>query len=120
MNRILNAKPLILICSITVCTIVSNDIEVDDYYAVLGVSCAASQADIRKSYFALAKKMHPDRQGLTQDAQQSFTAIRAAYDTLYDEEKRKQYDYKWQRAQHNDSCVWLCSFVWDLYSFYQQ
>lgn len=120
MNRILNARPLILICSIVIHPIGSNDDGKPNYYTILGISCAASQADIRRSYFALTKKMHPDRNH-ADDAQRSFTDIRAAYDTLYDEARRREYDY----ALHGYTaepitCTWLCGFIYDLYTFYRQ
>lgn len=37
--------------------------EAQDYYDVLGVSSAASPADIRKAYRMLQKKHHPDIAG---------------------------------------------------------
>jgi curved DNA-binding protein CbpA len=33
----------------------------DDYYAVLEVSCTATQDIIRKNYLRLAKELHPDK-----------------------------------------------------------
>lgn len=115
MNRILNAKRLILIFSITLHAIVSDN-EKPDYYAILGVERAASREDIRRAYHAFAKKNHPDR-CRTDDAHhahRSFTDFKTAYDTLYDEARRKEYDYE------PITCAWFCGFVYDLYTFYWQ
>ncbi|KAI9264872.1 hypothetical protein BDA99DRAFT_507126 [Phascolomyces articulosus] len=62
-----------------------------DPYEVLGVSKTASQGDIKKAYYALAKKYHPDT-NKEKDAREKFVQIQEAYEILSDEQKRKQYD----------------------------
>ena len=61
------------------------------YYEVLGVDKKASQEDIKKSYRALAKQYHPDK-NKEEGAEEKFKEISAAYDTLKDENKRRTYD----------------------------
>ncbi len=63
-----------------------------DYYATLGVSKDASQADIKKAYKQLAMKYHPDRNPDDQEAEAKFKEVNEAYQVLGDEEKRKKYD----------------------------
>ncbi|KAH7883835.1 hypothetical protein F5I97DRAFT_1896032 [Phlebopus sp. FC_14] len=62
-----------------------------DPYQVLGVSKDASPAEIKKTYFALARKYHPDTNP-DKGAQEKFVEIQEAYDILKDEKKRAAYD----------------------------
>src|SRR5919198_4371132 len=63
-----------------------------DYYRALGVDKKASQDEIKKAYRKLARQYHPDRNSGDEKAEARFKEISAAYDTLGDPEKRKQYD----------------------------
>jgi DnaJ-class molecular chaperone len=63
-----------------------------DPYELLGVARDASQADIKKSYRALAKKLHPDVNPGDESVEQRFKEVTAAYDLLSDEERRQQFD----------------------------
>jgi len=63
-----------------------------DYYDVLGVSKNASQSDIKKAYYGLAKKLHPDTNKGDADAERKFQEVQRAYETLKDEQKRSLYD----------------------------
>ncbi|QEE17684.1 molecular chaperone DnaJ [Promethearchaeum syntrophicum] len=59
-----------------------------DYYDVLGTNKSASQAEIKKAFYRLAKTHHPDRGG---DAEK-FKEINEAYMVLSDADKRAKYD----------------------------
>uniref|UniRef100_A0A3B4UJQ4 DnaJ heat shock protein family (Hsp40) member A3b n=1 Tax=Seriola dumerili TaxID=41447 RepID=A0A3B4UJQ4_SERDU len=63
-----------------------------DFYDVLGVSRSASQKDIKKAYYQLAKKYHPDTNPDDPEAKEKFAKLAEAYEVLSDEVKRKQYD----------------------------
>ncbi|XP_019051593.1 PREDICTED: chaperone protein dnaJ GFA2, mitochondrial-like isoform X2 [Nelumbo nucifera] len=63
-----------------------------DYYDVLGVSKNASASEIKKAYYALAKKLHPDTNKEDADAEAKFQEVQKAYEVLKDEEKRSLYD----------------------------
>ncbi|XP_013784424.1 protein tumorous imaginal discs, mitochondrial-like [Limulus polyphemus] len=63
-----------------------------DYYEVLGVARNASQKDIKKSYYQLAKKFHPDTNRGDSEAAKKFQEVSEAYEVLSDDNKRKQYD----------------------------
>ncbi|CCM01632.1 uncharacterized protein FIBRA_03693 [Fibroporia radiculosa] len=62
-----------------------------DPYEVLGVKKDASAADIKKTYFSLARKYHPDTNP-DKNAQAKFVEIQEAYDVLKDQKKRAAYD----------------------------
>ena len=59
-----------------------------NYYKVLEVEKTASLEEIKKAYRRKALKHHPDRGG---DAGK-FREVQEAYETLSDNEKRRQYD----------------------------
>ena len=52
---------------------------------------STSQTDIKKAYFNMAKKYHPDV-NKTDAAKEKFTKINDAYETLSDDQKRRVYD----------------------------
>lgn len=62
-----------------------------DYYEVLGVAKDASKEEIRKAYRKLARKYHPDV-NKEDNAEEKFKEAKEAYEVLYDEQKRAQYD----------------------------
>ncbi len=51
-----------------------------DYYAILGVSKNASTKDIKKAYFQLAKKYHPDTNKNDPDTVKKFQEVSEAYE----------------------------------------
>ncbi|KAF7824514.1 chaperone protein dnaJ GFA2, mitochondrial [Senna tora] len=63
-----------------------------DYYDVLGVSKNASASEIKKAYYGLAKKLHPDTNKDDPEAEKKFQEVSIAYEVLKDEDKRQQYD----------------------------
>jgi len=60
----------------------------DNYYKILDVEENATQDEIKKAYRKLARETHPDKGG----DEELFKKISLAYDTIGDENKRKEYD----------------------------
>lgn len=64
-----------------------------DYYGILGVEKEASESTIKKAYYKLAQKWHPDKNKHNQqEAENKFKEISEAYGILSDSEKRQKYD----------------------------
>jgi DnaJ-class molecular chaperone len=66
--------------------------EFKDYYATLGVTKAASEADIKRAYRKLAREFHPDLNPGDKKAEARFKEINEANEVLGDPDKRKKYD----------------------------
>lgn len=62
-----------------------------DFYAILGVSPLAGEAEIKRAFRKLAVRYHPDK-NRSPEAKALFQEINEAYDTLGDPEKRAVYD----------------------------
>ena len=68
-----------------------------DYYKTLNINRNASQGEIKKAFRTLSKQHHPDKGG---DAN-TFKEMSEAYDTLSDENKRREYDTRGQNPFSN-------------------
>lgn len=62
-----------------------------DPYKTLGVDKAATPSDIKKAYYQLVKKYHPDV-NKEKDSEKRFHKIQESYELLNDKERRAQYD----------------------------
>ena len=67
-----------------------------NYYNVLGVSDKSSESDIKKAYYKLAKKYHPDVNPKTLD---KFKEINEAYEILSDNNKKIAYDLTLKKSK---------------------
>ncbi|MCG9894248.1 MAG: DnaJ domain-containing protein [Fimbriimonadaceae bacterium] len=61
------------------------------HYEVLKVRVKATEGEIRAAYLALAKQLHPDVNS-GPDAASEFLAVKEAYETLSDPDRRRNYD----------------------------
>jgi curved DNA-binding protein CbpA len=71
-----------------------------NHYQILNVERSASDAEIKRSYYVLAKRFHPDRfqrdaeDSLRTQIEASFMKITQAYETLRDPRARAAYELK--------------------------
>merc|ERR1719373_869727 len=62
------------------------------HYATLGIGNHASPNEIKTAYRSLSLKWHPDIAGDSEETKKKWREILSAYETLSDENKRRQYD----------------------------
>jgi len=63
-----------------------------DFYKVLGVNKSDDKGKIKKAYFQLAKKYHPDTNKGDEKAAEKFKEVTEAYEVLSDDKQRELYD----------------------------
>lgn len=76
-----------------------NDAPTANHYETLLLPSTATAAEIKRQFYALSKKHHPDRNPSDPTASTRFVAISEAYHTLSVPEKRSQYDAQLHRSQ---------------------
>lgn len=84
-----------------------------DHYAALGLSSAATLADIKKAFRSKASLYHPDRNPAA-DAPARFRAVQEAYDVLADATQRQAYDDN-RRRNLLDSPIDTARDIWQPY-----
>tara|TARA_R110000824_G_scaffold57010_1_gene155462 strand:+ start:1299 stop:2327 length:1029 start_codon:yes stop_codon:yes gene_type:complete len=67
-----------------------------DYYKTLNINSNSSPDEIKKAFRNLSKTHHPDKGG----DENTFKEISAAYDTLSNEQKRREYDHQRSNPFH--------------------
>lgn len=72
----------------------------DDPYDILGLAPGASDEDIRSSFRARARKLHPDVNP-SPDANREFDRVQRAYRVLIDQEARSQVEAERIRASNS-------------------
>jgi len=77
----------------------------ETHYSVMGVTRSTTPSDIKRVYYSLARRLHPDRLRRVADAdtQQridaAFAKIAHAYDVLKDSKLRASYDLKLEKQR---------------------
>jgi curved DNA-binding protein CbpA len=73
----------------------------NDHYSTLGIPRGATQAEIKRAYRDLAKRLHPDHDPSPRAADR-FMAVHRAYEALRDPVLRIAYDARFQQPKHRD------------------
>ncbi|PWY86221.1 DnaJ-domain-containing protein [Aspergillus heteromorphus CBS 117.55] len=73
------------------------------YYEILDVPPSASQSEIKKQFYALSLKHHPDRNRNDPSASTRFARISSAYNILSNATKRSIYDHDHNIRAHGSS-----------------
>jgi len=68
------------------------DLEMKDFYYILGLEVNCSPIEIKEAYRKLSKKFHPDLNQNDKYFENRFKEIQLAYEVLNDPARRKQYD----------------------------
>ncbi len=64
-----------------------------NHYELLGVAQDATEGEIKKAYYKMALKVHPDKHpGKEAEYREQFDAVKRAYDVLSDTQSRARYD----------------------------
>lgn len=77
----------------------SSRLNTGDYYKILGVDRKCDAKDIKKAYYQLAKKYHPDTNKDDPNSSKKFQEVSEAYEVLSDETKRREYDMYGQTSE---------------------
>ena len=93
-----------------------------NHYQVLGVPPTSTIRTIRKTYYALAKRYHPDKQSGEDEGCEAFKLISEAYSTLSNPKKRYLYDIQLELAHDpvSDPFHFTDEELDLLYSYYQR
>lgn len=81
-----------------------DQLESQNFYEILNISRSATQPDIRRAYFRMAKMYHPDRHSDTELKDMKdlledlFRSINEAYTALNNQERRDRYDIELSRG----------------------
>lgn len=85
-----------------------------NFYEILEIPQDATKTEVRKSYLKLVSKYHPDKNN--GDTTSKFIKIKLAYDTLYDDEKRKEYNNHLNNSEFMNYVDDLFSMDFDLFN----
>jgi curved DNA-binding protein CbpA len=73
-----------------------------NYYELLGVGRTATAAEVRQAYLRLARERHPDLfpdPALKAQAQSFFQDLTTAFNTLHNDQTRREYDAESERPK---------------------
>ena len=84
-----------------------------DHYTALGISSAATLADVKKAFRQKASFWHPDKNTAPESAER-FREVQQAYEVLSDAGRRQSYDDN-RRRNLLDSPIDTARAIWKSY-----
>lgn len=72
-----------------------------DYYQILGIDQNCSKDEVKRAFRLYASKFHPDKQSGDKFFEERFKEIYEAYEILFDDQKRSQYDASIKSSSKN-------------------
>jgi molecular chaperone DnaJ len=63
-----------------------------DFYAILGISKSATEAEIKQAYRKLSRELHPDKHKGDKEKEAKFKEVNEAYEVLSDPKKKEAFD----------------------------
>lgn len=93
MNILFHVEGIYFLCYIIIEEV---DFMEKNYYKILQIDKNASPEIVEKAYKTLVKMYHPDLQDnkMKQECEKKIKLLNEAYETISDEQKRKQYDFE--------------------------
>lgn len=89
-----------------------------DLYTILRIERSATPQEIRKAYYELAFKYHPDK-NKTPGSEEKFKEIQMAYEILSDPQKKLSYDKLPNHQQSQMTSVLSDLYVNDIYNIFK-
>jgi len=91
-----------------------------DFYVILDVERTCLQIEIRRAYISKSRLIHPDKLRNNDESTKAFQKIASAYETLYDPQRREEYDLYGKRYHSMNSEATLSNALAQIFTEFMQ